>query len=467
MSEHLTTRNVELYTQRQLPAAELLAADAHLSSCQSCRQLLREKENTEAAVSDLRTSFHFEETAEPEHPSYAQFTAYAENRLDEVDREIFDSHLYICAKCADVMQDLRAFVATPESLPAAAEKKIAGAVGWRERFLAFWHSRMDWMSWQMAGATAALLLLVGISAIVWLSLQNQSRTTEVARVAPTPIVAESPQAMPTVATVPTPAIAIDANANGNTNGQEQASQGQQSPPSTNSTTTPARSTAVALKDGGGLVTVDGRGNVNGLDALTAADRQAVSQALTTQRVETPSALASLTGSVAMLRGGSVEGVSFPIVGPVGTVVATERPTLRWGKLEGATTYEVSVFDRNFRKVAASQPQTGTEWVVTTPLPRGDVYTWQVKAIKNGEAVTSPEAPAPEAKFMVLDATKAEELERARERYAGSHLTLGTLYARAGLLDEAEREFELLLRDNPKSPVARKLLQSVRALRNSK
>lgn len=50
--------------------------------------------------------------------------------------------------------------------------------------------------------------------------------------------------------------------------------------------------------------------------------------------------------------------------------------------------------------------------------------------------------------------------------AGSHLTLGVLYAQAGLLDDAERELQLLLRANPQSALAQKLLRGVRAKRRS-
>jgi hypothetical protein len=45
--------------------------------------------------------------------------------------------------------------------------------------------------------------------------------------------------------------------------------------------------------------------------------------------------------------------------------------------------------------------------------------------------------------------------------------LGVLYAQAGLLDDAEREFSALLRANPKSEVARKLLSNVRATKSAK
>jgi hypothetical protein len=38
---------------------------------------------------------------------------------------------------------------------------------------------------------------------------------------------------------------------------------------------------------------------------------------------------------------------------------------------------------------------------------------------------------------------------------------GVFYAQAGLLDEAEREFSVLLNANPKSPVAQGLLQSIK------
>jgi hypothetical protein len=39
-----------------------------------------------------------------------------------------------------------------------------------------------------------------------------------------------------------------------------------------------------------------------------------------------------------------------------------------------------------------------------------------------------------------------------------------LYTRAGLLDEAEREFQTELKSNPRSAVARKLLHSVRSMK---
>jgi hypothetical protein len=88
----------------------------------------------------------------------------------------------------------------------------------------------------------------------------------------------------------------------------------------------------------------------------------------------------------------------------------------------------------------------------------------VSARRGGEEITSPAPPAPEARFKVLGRAGLEELSAAERAGSSSHLLRGVLYARAGLLDEAEREFSALLRDNPHSPVARKLLRNVRQLR---
>jgi hypothetical protein len=65
---------------------------------------------------------------------------------------------------------------------------------------------------------------------------------------------------------------------------------------------------------------------------------------------------------------------------------------------------------------------------------------------------------------VLEQAKANELARAKRLFGTSHLTLGLLYADAGLLSEAEREFRLLRAANPNSELARNLLRQVQALR---
>ncbi|HEX7956173.1 MAG TPA: hypothetical protein VF508_04475, partial [Pyrinomonadaceae bacterium] len=120
-----------------------------------------------------------------------------------------------------------------------------------------------------------------------------------------------------------------------------------------------------------------------------------------------------------------------------------------------------VVNSNFQVVAESGPTRATEWTPPAPLARGQTYYWQVTAtLADGGEVISPRTPAPRAKFRVLEETAAEELRRLEESSPDSHLARGVLFARAGLVEEAAAEFRKLVTLNPRSPVARKLLQSV-------
>ena len=223
---------------------------------------------------------------------------------------------------------------------------------------------------------------------------------------------------------------------------------------------------LALNDGPRRVVIDEQGNLTGLDELSPAHRQAVKNALATQQVGNSSTLSGLGGKRGELRGTN-NGSSFAPLNPVGKIILTTRPTLFWSKLDGATDYRVVIYDSNFNPVSSSPQLTNQSWVVPHVLDRGEIYSWQVIATKDGQEVKTPVPPAPEAKFKVLEQGRANELNRARQSYGGSHLTLGVLYAQAGLLDEAEREFGLLLKANPDSKVARNLLRNTRAMRRTR
>lgn len=229
-----------------------------------------------------------------------------------------------------------------------------------------------------------------------------------------------------------------------------------------STSIHSDSALLALNDGGGRVTLDEQGNVRAPRRVPAAYLQMMKTALATQRIQLPPTLAGLLGRSGRLRGASGGDIPFGLVEPVGRVVETDQPTLRWRPLSGATSYIATISDRE-NEVATSPPLSATQWTVPQPLPRDVVYTWQVTALKEGERITSPRPPAPAARFKVLAQNKAQELELARKNFAGMHLLLGNLYTEAGLLDDAEREFEALLAANPQSPVAHKLVENVRSL----
>jgi hypothetical protein len=165
--------------------------------------------------------------------------------------------------------------------------------------------------------------------------------------------------------------------------------------------------------------------------------------------------------------GTGEKAPFDILGPDRTVVESDRPLFRWAALRGATSYAVAVFDQRLNQVAQSGPLSATEWKPPRRLRRGEIYFWQVAAVLDGKEMVSPGAGAPEAKFAVVGRAESEALRRARLSFPGRHLTLGVLYARAGLLEQAEREFRALVETNSESPAALNLLRSVREMRGAK
>ena len=125
-----------------------------------------------------------------------------------------------------------------------------------------------------------------------------------------------------------------------------------------------------------------------------------------------------------------------------------------------------VTDADLNEIAASPALHTTEWLISKPLKAGNVYSWQVTATKDGAKITSPVLPAPQAKFKVLDRATAEVLLKAERAYPESHLTLGVLYAEAGLLDDAEQQIRLFISNNPRNDIAQKLLQNVTAMRTA-
>jgi hypothetical protein len=217
-----------------------------------------------------------------------------------------------------------------------------------------------------------------------------------------------------------------------------------------------------LKDGAGVLTLDQQGKLSGAEDLPPAYQNAVRKALATRKIERSSQLQGLTRPPSSLMSSDSQKQEFSVLEPAGSVLMSDQPAFRWSRMEGATAYVVEVYDDQFKLVASSPQLTNLSW--TTSLARGKVYSWQVKASRDGQEITSPRPPTPQAKFRILDQAKANELARAKRAYGSSHLTLGLLYAEAGLLKEAEQELRLVRRANPNSELARALLRQVQALR---
>jgi hypothetical protein len=218
---------------------------------------------------------------------------------------------------------------------------------------------------------------------------------------------------------------------------------------------------VEIKDGGGLIAIDTKGDLRGLESASKEYRQAVKKVLTTGEVSLPPVIAQLRSGPETMMSGNTDKPGFSLLSPIGIVVESNRPTFRWKRFSDAIEYEVSVSDVRGEVVERGRV-TGTDWRPATPLVRGQIYHWQVRAItKDGREVKSPPVGQPDAKFRVLDQNQVDELERARKVYPSSHLVLGTIYAKAGLVNEARREFRALLAANPESQISRRILGSLK------
>jgi hypothetical protein len=219
----------------------------------------------------------------------------------------------------------------------------------------------------------------------------------------------------------------------------------------------------SLEDNGRKIQLDGRGILVGLEELPEASRSLVRNVLTTKTLSKPEVLDKLTAPSIRLMDPTARENTFGLLGPSGTVIATDRANLRWQALAGATSYTVSVFDADFNRVTRSTPQTATQW--TTPaLRRGMIYSWEVVAVRDGQEVRSPVAPEPTAQFKVLEEENLRELANLKKYSPISHLALGLTYARFGLLAEAEGQLQILARENPNSPVTTRLLRTVQEWR---
>lgn len=223
--------------------------------------------------------------------------------------------------------------------------------------------------------------------------------------------------------------------------------------------------SVELNDNNRRVGLNQSGALIGLPELPEELSLAISRALVSQKLEAPEAeLKALRGRPATLMSGDEDKQSFKLTSPVGIIIATDRPEFRWQPLPNAQSYTVTVLDSDFNVVETSQPLmqlAQTVWRLPRALQRGRTYVWQVTAAVGDKTVASSSATAAEARFKIISAEQSRQLRQIRGQQ--SHLALGMFCIQTGLLNDAEREFQALLKSNPQSTVAQRLLNQARAL----
>lgn len=384
-----------------------------------------------------------------DHVDYEHLVGLADDKLEAETRETIGIHSKVCETCREDIQSFLAF-----RKQSVQEMEVSyGPTGHTSPHIG---SELPWwrgLGWKPTYAVAAVVLAALALVITAFVLKRRSETLEAKKNEPSQI---------NIVASPTPTNNNPASLLSTTNPEPSRS------PDANPSPTIDNSTTVAvLKDGRGEVTLDESGRIEGLEEISSGSRQEIAQALLTERIEKPDVLKTLGGEESNLRGSNNSAKAFKLLYPTRRVIIEDRPICRWEGLSAASSYKVYLLDSTGNTIVTSGElsPTETQWRTPTSLKRGEVFSWVVTALVDGNEIVSPAASAPEMKFAVLSTKDAQELTQLKR--TRSHLALGVFYARTGLLTEAEREFQQVVRLNPQSQLPRKLLRSVRSLRQSK
>jgi hypothetical protein len=438
LEEHISDQDIERYRQRAMEPAALINTNEHLSVCEYCYQRFNKEDLLEPAYIFARSILPNRDASAEKHLLYDQIAAYVDEDLSYKEMEKAELHLENCAQCRIDVEDLRAvktaILSQKEIVPLPAPPVSV-------------FSQPQYLFSQTLQYAAPIAAVILVAWIVVIPVRRDMAELQVQ-------LSQLRQENQTLQQQYDTANSTIAEMNENLTRMSLAE----------NVSNYASKNTLKLKDGARTIELDKEGNLHGLDALSPAQHQTIKDALTAERVKVPPIIAKLAGNPKVLMGQSGRFDYFDSLSPAGIVVMTDKPTFRWKRLDGAESYSVVVLDSNAEEVAASGPLPSTEWSLPTPLVPGRVYVWQVRAIKNGEEIRMPSPSEPDAKFKVLDRARTEDLLNAKKAYPDSHLVLGILYAQSGLIDNAEQEFESLIRVNPKSNIAQKLLASLRSYR---
>ncbi len=228
-------------------------------------------------------------------------------------------------------------------------------------------------------------------------------------------------------------------------------------PNTASAPPPPEKMLAELRDGNGPVQLDSSGVLHAAPGIDDADRMALSEALKSHSLPLAALPSDLAAPPGTLLGSSKPDEFSPLL-PLSITVYSDRPQFRWQGLTGALTYELQIFDSEFREVDSSGKIQATEWTPVKPLPRGALYQWQVIAYRANDSVRTPTPPAPDARFRVLNAETFGKIEAARAMQ--EHFLAAVLFAKAGMKEEARNQMAEVATLNPGSDLVKQLAAGV-------
>ncbi len=440
MTEHVSTSKMESFCARALEEAELTSIARHIANCSDCSRQFVATLRRQRGTTQVSLTLAQEFWVRHDHIEYEQLDEFAGKKLDAADREVIDVHLKVCEPCR---QDVASFLAFREQI--APEMEVSYApVGRQPTHRSSWEAWWPDLAWKPIYGAA--VVVIGIALVIGAAFLLKRRANNFqAKQTQTPSVnrgTSSPTTTPDnrVANGPSPTA---------------------TPNDTPVEKPNSPAAIIALNDRAGVVAVDMDGKLSGLDDVPAPIRDEIAKALLSERIERPSILKDLAGEKSALRGNS-SGQSFKLISPNRIVIIPDRPTFKWENVSGAVSYRVHVNDPNGQEVARSEELSPerTEWVVTKPLKRGDIYAWTMVAVVDGKEIVSPGPSSPEMKFQILSPNSLQQLNQLKK--TRSHLALGVFYSNVGMIAEAEREFQIIVRENPNAPVIEKLQKEIQS-----
>jgi hypothetical protein len=457
MPRCLNTEEIRRLRHGAMAAEELLRADLHIAGCEDCRARLLDSSQLVGAARSLAGRVRWNPKLEFNCLDDEQAAAYVEGALDATDREIVDSHLATCSRCVEDVRSLEEFRAEmidyPETVFGPEPRRVAAASGWAERMRALFAPRR--LAWSLAGAAVVLAAFFG--GRLWRDARPSPRMEQVEA----QLRATREQLARTERELQD-AKQNAAAAEGRIERQESELAELRNRASRK---VPAERT-LALKDGSGAVEVRLKlpSDLPRDLALATAQLLETGEAAASELAQ--QTLARLVTEGEEVRSGSEApsppGDEVPVLfSPVRTLVLSDRPAFRWAPVKGATGYVISFFQNQPRRLLWEQ-SVGMQGESAFPSDRpplspGETYAWMVEARMPDRSFYSKLA-----RFEVLGGSRRAEVQTLSRRYAGWHTVLAALYEREGLYDEAARELQSLVRRNPGSKSARRLLDALRS-----
>ena len=163
---HLSDEDIARYCGRRMPPVELLAADDHLVLCDSCYARIGAAQGLDDKLLVASKAFDAATDYEVTHLTYEQMAAMADNRLDDIDREVIESHLELCRRCETELNDLREVSSAMDVTPA--EQHVLStprAPSLQERLISLWRRpafRIPAPAFAALAAVALAALLIQI-----------------------------------------------------------------------------------------------------------------------------------------------------------------------------------------------------------------------------------------------------------------------------------------------------------------